>query len=449
MQKVFVEAGESGRTEERTQLKKLLSYCFERSNKVSAVVCLKQDRFSRNLLDFRKLESAFSSRGISLVFVEGNNERNAQGKLIRNISGSFAEFESDINSERTKAGMAEAVLSGRWLWPLLGYSFKENPSGKRQLFPNEKAEVVKQIFNLAHEGLYTQAEICLRMKRAGFSISKQTLNRLFKNPVYCGLLPDRHGQNEGKFIKGTHEPLISEAFFYEIQGILSGRSRTAIPRRRNNPEFPLRRFVVCASCGKIMTACNARGKKIKVGYYQCTTKGCPRHQKKVLEPAFSAYLNKIQPSERALKVFEEKIIAKFNARLLKESQIRKQSLCEIAGLEKQKNKVIEMMLRGSIPEQDGKTMLEKINTELEDKKSYTSVAPEEFDILECWGEAKEFISNMADVWEKGDLFLKQRIQGLITPKGFVFENNLIKPLKNPYFISILGLKNKDCKVWGG
>ena len=43
--KAFIEAGESGRTEDRTQLKKLLSYCFDRTRKVSAVVCLKQDRF--------------------------------------------------------------------------------------------------------------------------------------------------------------------------------------------------------------------------------------------------------------------------------------------------------------------------------------------------------------------------------------------------------------------
>lgn len=443
--KAFIEAGESGRTEDRTQLKKLLAYCFDRAHKVSAVVCLKQDRFSRNLLDFRKLESAFSARGIALIFVEGNNERNAQGKLIRNISGSFAEFESDINSERTRAGIAEAVLNGRWLWPLLGYSFRDNEYGKRQLYPNDRADIVRDIFKLAHEGIYTQMDIIAKMKRNGFKISKQTLSALLKNPVYCGLLPDRYLQNGGKLIKGIHEPLISETMFYEVQAILSGRARTAVPRQRNNPNFPLRRFVICAHCGKIMTAAYVQGKKIKVGYYQCTTKGCPRHQKKILEPAFLDYLRQVKPTPHALQVFEREVVEKFNARLQKETLLRKRCLSEIAELENQKSKVIEMMARGSIPELDGKATIERINTDIADKNIYANADHKEFDLKECWEEAKEFISRMDIVWEKGDIDLKQRVQGLITPKGFVFENNLIKPLESPHFMGVFGLKKSLVK----
>ena len=438
--KAFIEAGESGRTEERTQLKKLLSYCFDRTRKVSAVVCLKQDRFSRNLLDFRKLESAFSARGIALLFVEGNNERNAQGKLIRNISGSFAEFESDINSERTRAGIAEAVLNGRWLWPLLGYSFKDNEYGKRQLYPDDRADIVRQIFKLAHTGVYSQMDIIAKMKRDGFKISKQTLSAMLRNPVYCGYLPDRYLQNGGNLIKGIHEPLISQEMFYKVQAILSGRARTAVPRQRNNPNFPLRRFVVCANCGKLMTAAFVQGKKIKVGYYECRTRGCPRHQKKVLEPAFLDYLSKIKPTPHALQVFEEVFIEKFNARLQKEMFLRKKSLSEITELEKQKSKIIEMMARGSIPEQDGKISIEKINTDIEDKNIYAAAEPENLDIKECWTEAKEFISRMDLVWEKGDIDLKQRVQGLIVPKGFTFENNLIKPLEMPHFAEVFSPK---------
>ena len=59
-----------------------------------------------------------------------------------------------------------------------------------------------------------------------------------------------------------------------------------------------------------------------------------------------------------------------------------------------------------------------------------------YNIEECWDFAKYFISNLAEIWEKGDLDLKQRLQGLITPDGFKFEDNLIKPQKNPHFISI-------------
>lgn len=441
--RVFIEAGESGRTDDRTQLKKLLAFCFERANMVSSVVCLKQDRFSRNLLDFRRLEGAFSARNISLIFVEGNNERNAQGNLIRNISGSFAEFESDINSERTKAGLAEAVLNGRWVARLFGYTFKQNEFGKRQLYPDANAEIVRRIFTLAHEGIYKQSEIIERMKRGGFQVSKQRLSYILHNSVYCGWLPDKYFQNGGALIKGIHEPLIPEKMFYEVQAILSGRMRTAMPRRRNNPEFPLRRFVICSNCGKTLTACYSKGRNMRVGYYQCPTKGCPRYQKKVLEPAFKQYLSNIKPTEKALQFFEEEVIAEFNRLLSEENMLRKKATHEVCALKKQKKKIIELMIRGSVPEHDGKVLLEKINDDIQSKCLNAGDEEQKFDVNDYWTEAKNFISNLDVMWENGDLNLKQRVQGLITPKGFVFKNNLIEPLESPYFIRIF---NQNCTL---
>jgi hypothetical protein len=164
------------------------------------------------------------------------------------------------------------------------------------------------------------------MKRVGFYISNQSLGYLLRNTVYCGLLPDKYNQNGGELIKGIHEPLISEQVFCEVQNIISGRARTATPPRRNNPEFPLRRFVVCSNCGRLLTACYSKGRNMKVGYYQCSTKGCPRHQKKIIEPAFLEYLSKIKPAPKALKIFEEEFIAKFNARLQTETSLQKNVL---------------------------------------------------------------------------------------------------------------------------
>ena len=35
---------------------------------------------------------------------------------MRNIIGSFAQYENDVKSERVKAGMEQAFLEGNWLW---------------------------------------------------------------------------------------------------------------------------------------------------------------------------------------------------------------------------------------------------------------------------------------------------------------------------------------------
>ncbi len=51
-----------------------------------------------------------------------------------------------------------------------------------------------------------------------------------------------------------------------------------------------------------------------------------------------------------------------------------------------------------------------------------------------------FLNNVADIWQKADLDLKQRLQGLITPFGFTVEGKLIEPVKKPHFITIFGIK---------
>ena len=160
--------------------------------------------------------------------------------------------------------------------------------------------------------------------------------------------------------------------FFKVQAILDGRRPNIVPRQKNNPLFPLRRYIVCAKCGKLLTACNARGKKIKVPYYQCTTKGCPRFQKKVIEPKYLEYIRQNKPSEEILSLFEQIVIDKFNektADLRKEKQKVVQSIAE---LREQKSRVINLMGRGSVPEKDGAEELKKLNMQITEKENLIS-----------------------------------------------------------------------------
>ena len=52
--------------------------------------------------------------------------------------------------------------------------------------------------------------------------------------------------------RGDFEPLISEDLFYRAQAVLSGRVSMKAPQRAH-PDFPLRAFVRCESCGRGLT----------------------------------------------------------------------------------------------------------------------------------------------------------------------------------------------------
>lgn len=66
----------------------------------------------------------------------------------------------------------------------------------------------------------------------------------------------------------------------------------------------------------------------------------------------------------------------------------------------------------------------------------------------CWEFVKYFLNNLADIWTKADLSLKQKLKCLISPEGFYFEEKIIKHVKTPYFISIFCSKTRDFKKKG-
>src|SRR4051812_14778020 len=52
IEKVFIEKGESAKTLDRTELKKLFTYCRERKHKITTVIVYKLDRIARNMDDY-------------------------------------------------------------------------------------------------------------------------------------------------------------------------------------------------------------------------------------------------------------------------------------------------------------------------------------------------------------------------------------------------------------
>jgi len=87
-------------------------------------VVYKVDRLSRSLLDFAKIMEAFEKRQVAFVSVtQMFNTATSMGRLVLNVLLSFAQFEREIISERTRDKIAAARRKGKWVGglPLLGY----------------------------------------------------------------------------------------------------------------------------------------------------------------------------------------------------------------------------------------------------------------------------------------------------------------------------------------
>ena len=97
----YDDGGYSGGSMDRPALQRLLSAVETRH--VDCIVVYKVDRLSRSLLDFAKLMDVFDRHSVSFVSVTQQfNTTNSLGRLTLNILLSFAQFEREIISERTR-----------------------------------------------------------------------------------------------------------------------------------------------------------------------------------------------------------------------------------------------------------------------------------------------------------------------------------------------------------
>lgn len=80
------------------------------------LVVWKLDRLGRSMKNLIILIDKLNDRNITLAIVkDGIYPNTAAGKLLFGVGALFAEFERNINSERTKAGLEEAVRKGKVL----------------------------------------------------------------------------------------------------------------------------------------------------------------------------------------------------------------------------------------------------------------------------------------------------------------------------------------------
>lgn len=105
------EAASGRSTRKRPGLARALESCS--SNAAQVIVSSRVDRLARSSLDFARLIDNANRHGFNIVCVEqGFDLRTPEGKLLANILAGFAEFEADLISARTKAGLDAARRKG-------------------------------------------------------------------------------------------------------------------------------------------------------------------------------------------------------------------------------------------------------------------------------------------------------------------------------------------------
>jgi len=280
----YDDGGFTGGNMDRPALARLLSEI--RAGKIDCVVVYKVDRLSRSLLDFAKMMETFDKHHISFVSVTQQfNTATSMGRLVLNILLSFAQFEREIISERTRDKIAATRRKGKWTGgpALLGYDLDPR-AAQLKVNPKEAARV-RAIFELylQHRALGpTVRELARRRWRTkqrqnrdgakcgGRRFTRPTLHRLLTNVTYTGKV---RYQNE--LYAGEQPALVPLETWQHVQDLLRNNCGSVRGRVENRSGALLQGLLYCTACACAMTPTSSKHGGKRYRYYLC----CGAHRR--------------------------------------------------------------------------------------------------------------------------------------------------------------------------
>jgi site-specific DNA recombinase len=287
----YDDGGFSGGNMDRPALQHLL-VDIERGF-IDCVVVYKVDRLSRSLMDFAKILERFEIKSVAFVSVtQQMSTRTSMGRLTLNILLSFAQFERELVSERTRDKIVMARKKGKYTGgrPVLGYDL--SPEAGKLMVNHMEAQRVRTIFDL-YLRLDGVLPVVDELRRFGWTtkswvtrkgnvceghqFNKNSIYSLLSNPLYIGKV-----KYKDELYAGEHAGIIPETIFAETQTKLA-------ENRRNPKSHKLGRFggilngiLRCKACGCGMShsySKKADGRRYR--YYVCNNatktgwKNCP------------------------------------------------------------------------------------------------------------------------------------------------------------------------------
>ena len=245
--------------------------------------------------------------------------------------------------------------------------------------------------------------------------------------VYCGRVEIGAYKDEGAhYVKGIHEPLISEALFEEVQDILHGRKRITKVRSTKDEHLPLRGFVVCSNCGKPITGSGANGNGGKYYYYHCQQAAAckERYRADAAHEAFIALLKSITVKSEVLELYGAIMKQYFKEQGTDRTKETKALQAQIDKLKLRIKNAQILMLDGELTAAEFKEIRASLALEidmLERKK--VSVLTADDDYEQYLERGMPLLQNIDKHWLAADLAGKQQIVGSIFSSKLIFDKN--------------------------
>lgn len=282
--------GFSGTNMNRPGIRKLLRLVEE--GKVRTIIVRDLSRFARNYLEAgHYLEFIFPAYDVRFISINDNFDSRELGEstgglelAIRNLINQL--YSKDI-SRKIKSAVDLKKLNGEYVYGTAPYGYKKGQKKNTIVVDPEAAEVVKQIFTWAAEGI-TVTQIARKLNDAGITTPSvylaavrgkyktraiwtfESVRNILANRIYTGdtvpfkshvvrIGSDRVKQipeELWRIIPDTHEAIISRELYYQARTVIKSTKKSK-PTASSSPFTSL---LVCGCCGNHLAKGKAQNK---------------------------------------------------------------------------------------------------------------------------------------------------------------------------------------------
>ena len=277
----YVDEAESGRIADRPQFSRMLDEASKPEAPFKEILVWKFSSFTRKREHAVAFKSMLRRRGVRVVSITEQADDTPTGKLLEAIIESVDEFYSENLAQEVVRGMREAATRGFWMTTYAPYGYrrvyvqdgiKKRP--KLELNPPADA-VVRRIFDMVLQGR-SILDVTKTLNAEGIPTTngkkwlKTTIHTMLDHEAYTGTLVWGAKAKDGAppvRVEDAHPAIVSKRDFQKARKLLASRAPKKMNPRRASSPYLLSGLVKCETCGKAMTA--AEAKSGRYTYYIC------------------------------------------------------------------------------------------------------------------------------------------------------------------------------------
>ena len=416
----------SAKTFLRPAWQKLLCELRRERGNIDYIFFTRWDRFSRNAGDAYQMINVLRSLGSEPQAIEQPLDLTIpENKLMLAFYLAAPEVENDRRALNTFLGMRRAKKEGRYMGKApIGYTNEITDDRRKYICLNKNdAPIIKWAFHQIANGIVATDQIRREINKSGIKCGKNNFLSLLRNTVYFGRIKIvKFKDEEESFTVGQHDPIISENLFYKVQNVLNGRKRNTVPRISYEEMLPLRGFLICPRCRKMLTGSASKGRNAYYYYYHCNTP-C-RYRVKTSEPneMFLCELKKYTTCNTADEFLIHSILKYLKNQTVDNKKYSIQISTQIEELNNRLKNALNLFADGKIDENDFRKMKENHQNAINIlKHKLFGLEQKEKNISSTLKTAIQNMDKLYKTYLEGTIHKKRQIINIIFPDKLCFD----------------------------